>query len=39
MDPQTQNTNLWLLKGKGGRDKLGGWDWHTHTTIHKIDNQ
>ena len=18
---------------RGGRDKLGGWDWHTHTTI------
>ena len=25
---QTQKTNLWLLKGKGGggRDKLGDWD-------------
>ena len=22
-----------------GRDKLGAWDWHIHTTIHKIDNQ
>ena len=22
-----------------GRDKLGGWDSHTHTTIYKIDNQ
>ena len=22
-----------------GRDKLGGWDEHTHTTIYKIDNQ
>ena len=22
-----------------GRDKLGAWDSHTHTTIYKIDNQ
>ena len=22
-----------------GRDKLGDWDWHIHTTIYKIDNQ
>ena len=22
-----------------GRDKLGVWDEHTHTTIYKIDNQ
>ena len=21
----------------GRRDKLGGWDGHIHTTIHKID--
>jgi len=27
-------------RGKGqGRDKLGVWDWHTHTTIYKLDNQ
>ena len=27
-------------KGNGmGRDKLGVWDEHNHTTIHKIDNQ
>ena len=33
-------TNLWLPKGKEvRRDKLGVWDEHTHTTIHKIDNQ
>ena len=26
-DSQTQKTNLWLPKGKGGgKDKLGGWD-------------
>ena len=24
--------------GRGGRDKLGDWDWHMHTTIYKIDN-
>ena len=23
----------------GGRDKLGVWDCHIHTTIYKIDNQ
>ena len=22
--------------GKEGRDKLGDWDWHIHTTIYKI---
>ena len=22
--------NLWLLWGKGGRDKLGDWNWHIH---------
>ena len=26
-------------RGKVGRDKLGDWDWHIHTTIYKIDNQ
>ena len=27
-------------RGKGwGRDKLGDWDKHVHTTIYKIDNQ
>ena len=35
-DPQTQNTNLCLPKGKWGRDKLGVWD--IHTAIFKIDN-
>ena len=24
---------------KGRRDKLGGWDRHTHTTIYKMSNQ
>ena len=24
--------------GGRGRDKLGDWDWHIHTTIYKIDN-
>ena len=29
-----------LLKGKeGGKDKLGDWDYHIHTTIYKIDYQ
>ena len=22
----------------GERDGLGGWDWHVHVTIHKIDH-
>ena len=26
IDPQTQQTNFWLPKRKGGRDKLGVWD-------------
>ena len=30
---------LMVPRGEGGkgRDKLGGWDWHLHTT-YKIDN-
>ena len=24
--------------GKGGRDKLGDWNWHIQTSIYKIDN-
>ena len=32
--------NLWLPERKcWGRDRLGVWDWHVHTTIFKIDNQ
>ena len=30
-----------LLGGKAeaeGREKLGDWDWHTHTAIYKTDN-
>ena len=28
-----------VTKGeRGGRDKLGDWDWHMHTIIYKIDN-
>ena len=23
---------------EGERDKSGDWEWHTHTTINKIDN-
>ena len=30
---------LMVTKGKRGRDKIGVWDWHIHTTIYKIDNQ
>ena len=40
-DSQTQKTNLWLPKGKGGGggDKLGVWDQQVQTTIYKIDKQ
>ena len=39
-DSQTLRTDLWSTKEKGGRgrDKLGGWDRHMHTTIYKIGN-
>ena len=35
---QILKTHLRLPKGKhgGGREKLGAWDQHTHTTIYKI---
>ena len=35
-----QKTNLWLLKGRWvGRDKLGSWDKHIHTTIYKTNEK
>ena len=38
-DEKIQN-KLMVTKGeRGGRDKIGVWVEHTHTTIHKIDNQ
>ena len=40
IDSQTQKTNLWLPKGRvegRGRDKLGVYDEHIHTTIYKTD--
>ena len=36
---QRQKISLWLLKGKGKRDKLGVWDYYLDTTIYKTDNQ
>ena len=31
---------LMVIKAESwGRDKLGVWDWHTHTSIYKIDDQ
>ena len=30
---------LIVTDGGGGRDKLGYWDCHVHTTIYKLDNQ
>ena len=40
-DSQTQKTNLWLPKEKGGqnRDKLGLWDQKIQITVHKIDKK
>ena len=26
------------LRGKGGWDELGGWDWYIYTTMYKIEN-
>ena len=29
-----------MVTGLGvGRDRMGGWDWHVHTTICKTDNE
>ena len=37
---QTEKTNLWLTKGKGGGgNKLGVWDQQIQTTMCKIDKQ
>ena len=36
---QTHGYQRGKVGGGGGRDKLGVWDWHIHTTIYKIDNQ
>ena len=42
IDSQTEKTNVWLSKGKGGggKDKLRVWNQHVHITIHinKTDN-
>ena len=27
-----------VTEGKGGRDKLGDWDWHMHAASYKIGN-
>ena len=36
VESQIQETNLWFPRGKQGRDKLGGWDCHIHTTTYII---
>ena len=42
IDSDTEN-KLMVTKGEGGwgggRDKLGGWEYHIHTTMYKIDKQ
>ena len=38
IDTQTQRTNVWTPVGERGWDGLGYWDWHTYTTMYKIDN-
>ena len=36
--PTDIENKLMATKGeRGGRDKLGVWDYHIHTTIYKID--
>ena len=34
----TDLENKLMVTGGVGRDRLGVWDWHVHTTIFKIDN-
>ena len=38
---QTQKTNLWLpkWKGGGGRDKSWVWHWQVQITVSKMDKQ
>ena len=43
-DPETdsqisENKHGYQRGNMAGRDKLGAWDLHTHTTTYKIDNQ
>ena len=40
IDSQTLKNKFMTTKGKReGRDKLGVWDLHVHTTIYKTDSQ
>ena len=39
IDSQTQKTNLWLPKGKVGKDKLGAGDQQIYTTVYKTNKQ
>ena len=34
-----QTYGSWGGGRKGGRDKLGYWDWHMLTTVYKVDGQ
>ena len=38
IESQMYKEHLWLPRGKGGRDKLGDFDWHIHTATYKIGN-
>ena len=33
-----ENKLMVTKRERGGRDTLGDWDWHVHTTIYKLDN-
>ena len=33
-----ENKLMVTMGERRGKDKLGDWDWHIHTTIYKIDN-
>ena len=37
IDPHTQKTNMVTKEDIMGRDKLGVWDFQTHTTTYKIN--
>ena len=39
IETQLQRSNIWIPRGKGVWEELGGWDWHIYTidTMHKRD--